>query len=235
MIGRIITGEVVETKPDEPKVKRDFVVKQTFTQKMGKRSVTIQEVEPPVIEAEPELTEQQDIQLDQFIVPIDPEKHISPEFIIVTATVYGSGKDTRSEITLIHRNKKCVALSRADFRIMSGFNQFKANGRPYQIISHIVGADASGQQSSANQLSTKRRIPATGFLVTEIDKGNQKLRQIMSDLHKLYQIEQRNLRSAYESRQQNNGRAKSSEPDKPMTIRFWKRDMKKEKIERGAK
>jgi len=235
VIGGISTGQSVHTEPQQPSAKRDFVVKQTFKQRMGNRSVTIQEVEPPVVESEPERAQPQITQTESPINPADIEEHVSPEFIVVTATVYGSGTNTHSQITLSHKNKKCVAISRADFRIMTGFTQFKANSRPYFIISHIVDADAPGQKSSANPLLTNRRIPATGFVVTEIDKGNPQLRQILRDLHDLYETEEQNLRNAYETRKQNTLVSKPPEPDKPVTIRFWKRDMEKEKVERGTK
>ena len=235
IIGGIHTGEEVAKTPRKPRVKRDYAVKQTFRQKVGNRSVTIQEVEPPAEEPKPERDLLEDRQTDRQVVPSEPEEYISPKFIVVTATVYGKGKDTRSKITLWHDNKKCVAISRADFRLMSGFTQFKANGRPYFILEHIVDADAPGQKSTANSLPRHRRIPSGGFVVTEIEKGDTQLRQILRDLHKLYRVEQQNLRSAYEKRKQNGIRQKPPEPDKPVTIRFWKRDLSKENAERRAK
>jgi len=144
VIGGIYTGEDAVATPQKPRVKRDYVVKQTFRQKVGNRSVTIQEVEPPVEEPKPEKNLPEDRETDKQVISVKPEAYASPQFIVVTGTVYGKGKDTRSKITLWHDNKKCVALTRADFRIMSGFTQFKANGRPYFILENIVDADAPG-------------------------------------------------------------------------------------------
>lgn len=235
VIGGIYTGEDAVATLQKPRMKRDYVVKQSFRQKVGSRSVTIQEVEPPAEEPKPEQNLSPDTQTERQVAPAKPEEYVSPKFIVVTATVYGKGKNTRSKITLWHDNKKCVAISRADFRIMSGFTQFKANGRPYFVLEHIVDADAPEQKNTANQLKTNRRIPSKGFVVTEIEKGDTQLRQILRDLHKLYRVEQQNLRSAYEKRKQNGVRQKPSEPDKPVTIRFWKRDLSKENAERRAK
>lgn len=235
VIGGIYTGKDTVIAPQKPRVKRDYVVKQTFRQKVGNRSVTIQEVEPPAEEPKPEQNLSQDTQTERQVVPVKPEEYISPKFIVVTATVYGEGAKTRSKITLWHDNKKCVAISRADFRIMSGFTQFKANGRPYFILEHIVDANAPEQKSTANKFTTNRRIPSGGFAVTEIEDGDTQLREILQDLHKLYRVEEQNLRLAYEKRKQNGVRQKPPEPDKPVTIRFWKREMSKENAERRAK
>jgi len=235
VIGGIYTGEDAVVIPQKPRVKRDYVVKQTFRQKVGNRSVTIQEVEPPVEEPKPEKCLLENRPTLKHVISIKPEAYVSPKFIVVTATVYGKGKDTRSKITLWHNNKKCIAHSRADFRIMSGFTQFKANGRPYFMLENIIDADASGKKSTANQIISNRKIPSRGFLVTYIDDGDIQLREMMRDLHELYRVEQQNLRSAYKKRKQNGIRQKPLEPDKPVTIRFWKRDLLKENKERGAK
>ena len=228
VIGGISTGERAETESVVTVSEREFLVKREFKQRMGGRTVTIQEVEPPVIGTELGSTQPKVTQTEELFIPAEIEDHIEPEFIVVTAIVYGSGNKTRSVVTLSHMNKKCVAISRADFRIMSGFFQFKANGRSYNIISHIVDGDAVGKSGSGNKLKTNQKIPPNGFVVTEIDKGNPQLREIMRDLHDLYRAERKDLRTAYESRKQNSAKAKPSEPEKPMTIRFWKRDMKKE-------
>lgn len=235
VIGGIYTGEDAAAAPQKPRVKREYVVKQTFTQKVGNRNVTIQEVEPPAEESKPEQNLPQDVQTEREVVPVKPEEQVSPKFIVVTATVYGKGANTRSKITLWHDNKKCVAISRADFRIMSGFTQFKANGKPYFMLENIVDANAPGQKETANQLKINRRIPSRGFVVTEIEDGDIQLREILRDLHKLYRVEQQNLRNAYEKRKRNGIRQKPPEPDKPVTIRFWKRDLSKENAERRAK
>jgi len=71
--------------------------------------------------------------------------------------------------------------------------------------------------------------------VTEIEDGDTQLREILQCLHKLYRVEEQNLRLAYEKRKQNGVRQKPPEPDKPVTIRFWKREMSKENAERRAK
>lgn len=80
-----------------------------------------------------------------------------------------------------------------------------------------------------------RRISRRGFVVTEIEQDDAESRQMLRDLHKLYRVEQSKLRVAYEKRKQNGVRQKAPDPDKPVTIRFWKRDMSKEKSERGEK
>ena len=235
IVGVVYTGEKPETKPQKSRAKRDYVVKQTFRQKVGKRSVTIQEVAPPLEKDKLGQKESWDVSMEGEKEPSQPGEYTAPKLIVVTATVYGKGKNTRSQITLWHDNRECVAVSRADFRIMSGFTQFKASGRPYFMLENIIDADSTGQKGKVGQLTTDRRVPSTGFVVTKIEDGDKESRQILRDLHKLYQVEQGNLRSAYEQRKRNGVRQKVPEPDKPVTIRFWKRDLSKENAERGAK
>ena len=222
VIGGIHTGESVAGESRETNVKRVYVVKRAFTQKVGKRNVTIQEVEPPSPEeAMVEKTASPSTQAE----PTNIEAHISPKLIVISATVSGTGEDVCSKITLWHEGKKCVAFSRVDFHLMSGFTQFKVNGRPYFLIENITEGELAG----------KHRIPPSGFVVTDIEEGDTRSRQILADLHELYRVEQKKLREAYEKRKQNAARQKVPEPDKPVTIRFWKRDMSKEQQERGAK
>lgn len=238
VIGGIYTGEDTAKVPQKPRVKRDYVVKRSFKQKVGNRSVTVQEVEPPAEDPPTKKNLLQDTQPSRRSTPAYSkrlETNIPPKLIVVNATVYGKGKNARSKITLWHDNKKCVALSRVDFRLMSGFTQFRANGRPYFLIENIVDADTSKNKNAAGAFPKNRRMLARGFIVTDIEEGDTQSRRILRDLHKLYRVEQHKLRAAYQKRKQNGAQLKSSEPDKPVTIRFWKRDMSKEKKERGAK
>lgn len=235
VIGGIYTGEDTAKVSQKSRVKHDYVVKRSFKQKVGNRSVMVQEVEPPAEDPSARKNLSQDTQPDRRSTPArskKPETNVPPKLIVLNATVYGKGKNARSKITLWNGNQKCVALSRADFRLMSGFTQFKANGRPYFLIENIVDADTSKNKNAVGTFPKNRRIPMRGFVVTDIEEGDTQSRQMLRDLHKLYRVEQHKLRLAYEKRKQNGVRKKTPEPDKPVTIRFWKRDLSKE---RGAK
>lgn len=148
VLSKIDTGEDI-AKLEQPRVKRQFVVKKTFRQKVGNRSVTVQEVEPPAEEFKPESNQSLRNQVIEQIPSDSLEVDAQPKLIVLSATVYGTGKDTRSRITLWNGNQKCVAISRADFRIMSGFTHFKVDGRPYLLIENIIDADVLKDKKSS--------------------------------------------------------------------------------------
>ncbi|HCC20432.1 MAG TPA: hypothetical protein DEP88_04185 [Verrucomicrobiales bacterium] len=75
------------------------------------------------------------------------------------------------------------------------------------------------------------------FVVTQIADGDIHSRQILSDLCRLYNKEKIKLKQAHAARIRNAALRKNGEQpaSKDVTIRFWKRDLSKERNERGAK
>ena len=205
------------------------MVKQSFQQQVGDRSVTIQEIEPPAKIVKPEERISQGTLTSESIQVVASPKASEPtKLIMFSAVVSGQGRNTRSHITLWNGQQQCEAVSSCDFRLMNGFSGFRANNRNYAMLPQIVDADALGQKNTANPLPQQNGIPANGFVITKIEDGDEQSRQIMSDLHKLYRAEYANLREAYQKRKQNLLKRNPPEPEKPVTIRFWKRDMTKE-------
>ena len=224
----IIGGIRTDEQPTSSSVKahgpKNYVVKQSMQQRVGNRTIHLQEVEPPA-----QIVRNQ--QSAQTAVSTPEVSGIPSQLIIVSAIVSGRGDEAISHITLWNGQKVCKAVSRSDFRLMQGFSAFKANKRSYVWAPQIIDADIPGQESSLNTLSRVHRLPARGYRITEIHEEDKVSRQIIADLHELYRVEEDKLREAYFKRKQNAPTAinrKSSEPEKPVTIRFWKRDMAKE-------
>lgn len=235
--GQLATGEpsgkAVADPAQLPQARPGYVVKQTARRKTGDCDVTIQEIEPPKETAtSPNATSpvSKNRARPTKTIPAK-EAPATPKLIVVTATVYGKGKNTRSKVTLQCDGKQCTAWSRADFRLMTGFTQFKANGRSYFIISSVT--EGKGKPEIEGKGRFQRKGRAKDFAVTRLAKDDKHSRRILRDLHKLYHVEQDKLQHAYQLRKQNAALRKanpsSSPPPKPVTIRFWKRDMEKER------
>lgn len=235
--GQLATGEpsgkAVADPAQLPQTRPGYVVKQVARRKTGGRDVTIQEIEPPKEEGtSPNASSPVGKNRAKSPQTTSAKKApATPKLIVVTATVYGKGKNARSKVTLQCDGKQCTAWSRADFRLMTGFTQFKANGRPYFIISSVT--EGKGKPEIEGKGRFQRKGRAKDFAVTHLAKDDKHSRRILRDLHKLYHVEKDKLQHAHQLRKQNAALRKaspsSSPPPKPVTIRFWKRDMEKER------
>lgn len=233
------SGKAVADPAQSPQVRPGYVVKQTTRRKTSGCDVTIQEIEPPketVASSNITNSVSKSRKRPPQITPAK-EAPATPKLIVVTATVYGEGKNARSKVTLQCDGKQCIAWSRADFRLMTGFTQFKANGRSYFIISSVT--EGKGKPKAEAEIRFQRKARIKGFTIICLEKDDKHSRRIFRDLHKLYHVEKDRLQHAHELRKHNaalrKGNSLSPPPPKPVTIRFWKRDVEKEKVERGAK
>ncbi|MBK1829145.1 hypothetical protein JIN77_00265 [Verrucomicrobiaceae bacterium R5-34] len=230
------------------------MVKQTFQQSVGGRNVTIQEIEAPELPLV--VPEKED---EQLLAPEDnPWLKNTPavqpmRVIAVSSTIYGTGANKVTRITLHYQGDSYHAWSNIDFRHMQGFSAYKANGREYFILlgaglarddqGKIMSINAAYAEGCPSQLTTLGKEVAFIYVPDSEPQSNVKLnqaREILEDMHTLYGKEKVKLAAAYESRVQlavmNTARAEEirNTPPGDATIRFWKRDMVKEQQERGA-
>lgn len=247
IIGKIHTGENAEKTPQKSHVKRDYVIKSTSRQKIGDRNVTVHEVEPPVMKKEEAPSIQRSTRTKPVTGNTESRQAEETKLISLFATVYGKGDKKITRLTLLNQGKVCEAWVNFDGNELGGFSGFKANGREYVLLFGSSDALSKKGDIAGVQVAAKNGCPLNhrvfklrraNFVVTKIEDGDIQSREILGDVCKLYRKERQRLKLAYEARKRNFASGKNaSEKIKPkdVTIRFWKRDLEKEKKERRAK
>lgn len=235
IIGRVFTGEPTKEAAKSPVLeKRNFKIRATHRQKIGNRSITLHEVEePPAEEQAPVAANEEAPKLDKKRGNKKTTAPVPTKLIMVTATVYGEGDNCHSKITIQDGIEKITCWSKINASYLAGCNHWKANNRPYFMLTSIEQAKNTADAAKDGCPMKRLRRAGNRFVVTESNRENRNIsRQVISDLHKLYRMEKKRLRDAYHKRKQNAalraGLPKAeSDPPKPETIYFWKRDLSK--------
>lgn len=239
-------GEPTAEAPIQPRKQRDWKVRNTSVRQVGGRSVTIQEVEPPILEKATRATTPAPRQAAPTDTP-NTVAQLPMRVIGITATIYGRGNEKRTRLTINTQRKTFYAWSNIDFRHMDGLVAFRANGREYFLImGHDLARDDRGRLKTLRDATldgcprknTLASTSATFALVAEQNSRSPLAREILHDIHTLYRQEKQHLTDAFNHRQRTAAHPKPAappSPPKPVTIRFWKRDLSKQNAESRAR
>lgn len=246
-------GEPAATRTAAARVQRDWNVRRTSVRHVNGRSVTIQEVEAPPFVAPARKTVPTPLAPAEASARRDaPVARPAMRVIGVSAVIYGRGEQKRTRLTVSTLNRDFHAWSNIDFRHMDGLVLFRANGREYFIFTtHLEARDARGRiktigDAVADGCPRGRSLASGNAAFTAADDRESRsplAGDILHDLHTLYRKEGEHLAKAFHYRRQQEALRKPTTPPPPpgpVTIRFWKRDMQKERkqrqsqLERGA-
>ena len=224
IIGKIYTGEVTKSSSTETATSPDFEVLESKVHNLNGRRVTVQKVNPPqpvAVEPRPVVATQDNTEVSHVA---------SSGLIFMTALPAKSGG---YDLQIVHNGKSVKAWTNIEARYLSGFHEFMANGRHYHIMLLSVAGNAALDQ--ARRTSTQQQ--SVNYFLTEHQGDEQASRTLLKDLHDLYEVEWRNLQSAYEERMRNQAIKEAelaANPPQPkdVTIRFWKRDVQAERAQK---
>ena len=219
-----------------------MTVRSTIRQHVSGRSVTIHEVDPQprVVKPTQKITEEPPL-IENSAESAEEETQ-QTQFIFVNALVYDEGL---TRLTVWCNGQQAVCWTKINTRYLQCFDQFKTENRPYYMIASVLAAEnpANARKDGYPEAAFKRRSSRKPYVITESNRNDQTVTLIIQDIHKLYQVEETRLKTAYAKRLQNTSLRAATPlapppPPKPVTIRFWKRDVEQERRnaqERGGR
>lgn len=211
---------VLFTEPDSPRAPIEFEVESVQYDKNQERTVRLCLVKPPVLPEPPKevpLTQEQSAALKEQMAQIAAENPAEETtFIILASTTYNG---QLSRLWWWQNGELCVAWSSIDFKYLSGFTEFRVEGKRYSLL-------LMHSNTEIENLPDHPPLPAEGYTLDQDNPEN--VEDMPSILHKLYAVEEARLKIAYGERVQYFAARKAAQEaelaeraESEVVIHFW--------------